>query len=76
MRSYLLSILGASLIAGVVETAVPEGENGGLKKALRTVSALILLCVILSPVKNDGFSLEGNFFDSLGELLAGEEGSY
>lgn len=49
MKGYLMSILGASLMAGVVECALPEG--GGFKKAMRTLTSLLLLCVILSPAR-------------------------
>ena len=68
MKAYLMSILGASLIAGIVESALPEG---GFKKAMRTLTSLLLLCVILSPAREVTLS-DDDLWEWL-EGLAGEE---
>ena len=45
MKTYLLSLLTASLIAAMVGILAPEGERGGLAKHLRLLTSLFLVCV-------------------------------
>lgn len=50
MREYLMSVIGAALIAGVISTIVPAGNGEGLKKYVNLIGALCVLCVLLAPV--------------------------
>ncbi len=50
MREYLMSVIGAALIAGVISIAVPSGSGEGLKKYVTLIGSLCVLCILLSPV--------------------------
>lgn len=50
MREYLMSVIGAALIAGIVSIAVPTGSGEGLRRYVGLVGALCVLCVLLTPV--------------------------
>ena len=68
MKGYIFSLLGAAIIAGIAEVVVPAGEGGGLKKQIRAVSSLIILCVIIAPAgKRIDFD-----FDSIADAIFGD----
>ncbi len=50
MREYLLSLLAATLVISVLHILTPAGEGGGLYKHYRLLSALLLVCLLLSPL--------------------------
>lgn len=50
MREYLMSVIGAALIAGVISVIVPTGNGEGLKKYVTLIGSLCVLCVLLSPL--------------------------
>ena len=51
MKEYLLTVVAASLAVSVIGILSPAGEKGGLGKHVGLVSALILVCLIASPIK-------------------------
>ncbi len=51
MKEYLISIVAASLIAALLGILAPEGSGKGLSKHVRLLSALFLLCVLITPLK-------------------------
>lgn len=80
MREYLMSVIGAALIAGVISTLVPGGNGEGLKKYVNLIVALCVLCVLLAPVGSllgylDG-AAEGDFDDWLGGAETDFDGRY
>ena len=50
MTAYLLSLLSAACIAALIGILAPEGEGGGIARHLRLLIALILICLMISPL--------------------------
>lgn len=65
MSGYLLSVIAAAVVVGVIGALAPAGEGDGLKKAVCFVGALCVLCVLIAPV--------GEFLGWLGNLGDGIE---
>lgn len=51
MQSYFLSLIAASMIASLVSILSPSGEKGGIAKHMKLLTALFLVCVLISPLK-------------------------
>jgi len=50
MGEYLISVIGASLIGGVITAALPDSGGGGaLKKYVGFIASLCVLCIIIAP---------------------------
>lgn len=52
MSGYLLSVIAASLVVGVVGAMVPTGEGDGVKRTVCFIGALCVLSVLIAPVGN------------------------
>ena len=50
MKDYLLTLIAAALIAALVGILSPDGERGGIAKHLKLLTALFLICVLISPL--------------------------
>ena len=50
MREYVLSIVCFSIAAGVAMIISPEGTRGGLKKHMRLISSLCIVCILINPL--------------------------
>ncbi len=50
MKSYLISLLGAALLAAAIGILTPEGTSGGIGKHVRLITSLVILCVIALPL--------------------------
>lgn len=51
IKNYLLTVIGASLLAALIGILAPKGEGEGLSKHLRLLTSLFLICVMISPIK-------------------------
>ena len=51
MKSYLLGVLAASILAILVTQISPDGERGGIAKHIRLITSLFLICTLLSPIQ-------------------------
>ena len=49
LKEYVHTILCCSALCGIVTVICPEGENGGLKKAVGFVMALLMLACVAKP---------------------------
>lgn len=49
MRAYIYSIVCVAAAGGIVLIIAPEGIRGGIKKHLKLICALFLLCIMISP---------------------------
>ncbi|HHT53921.1 MAG TPA: hypothetical protein GX011_03175 [Clostridiales bacterium] len=49
MREYLMSVIGAALLVGVVGMIIPAGAGEGLKRHVGLVGSLCVLCILISP---------------------------
>ena len=54
MRELLMRVLTVSLLCGLLELMTPVGEREGLRRAVRLLSALFLLGVLLQPLSSIG----------------------
>lgn len=50
MREYVYSIVSLSSAVGVILMLAPDGVRQGLKKHIKFISALCLVCVLINPV--------------------------
>lgn len=50
MRELLIRVLTVSTLCGLAELMTPAGERDGLRRAVRLLSALFLLSVLLAPL--------------------------
>ena len=50
MQAYLIQILTLSLLCGLIELLAPIGEREGLRRTVRLVTALCLLCLMIAPL--------------------------
>ena len=60
MGEYVLGIIGAAAVIGIMENIVPQ--NGKTKSYMRLITALCLLCLVVKPL--------GSMLDSLPALVA------
>lgn len=51
MNTYLLQILTLALLCGLLEMLVPAGERDGLRRSVRLLAGLCLLCLMLTPLR-------------------------
>ena len=49
MSAYFLSLLGAAMLTGVVGVLLPGGSSG-IAKHVRLICALVLFCILASPL--------------------------
>lgn len=49
MREYLLRIVTVALVVGLCDLLVPAGEREGLRRAVRLVAGLCILCILVAP---------------------------
>jgi hypothetical protein len=50
MREYLMSLIIAALLVGLLGALVPEGEGGGLRRYVTFIGCLCVLILLISPV--------------------------
>lgn len=63
MGEYLISVIGAALIGGVITAALPDSGGGGaLKKYVGFIASLCVLCIIISPAMK-ALDVVSEFFD-------------
>ncbi|MBQ9773186.1 MAG: hypothetical protein IJW30_00805 [Clostridia bacterium] len=51
MKAYFITLVSAALVAALIGILSPDGERGGIAKHVRLLTALFLLCVLISPLK-------------------------
>ncbi len=49
MKEYILGIVTFALAVGLCDLLVPAGEREGLRRAVRLVAGLCLLCLLIAP---------------------------
>jgi len=50
MKQYLLNILTLSLACGLLDMLTPAGEREGLRRVVRLLAGLCLLCIMIRPL--------------------------
>jgi hypothetical protein len=56
MKTYILTLLAASIAAAVIQLLAPKGEGGKLGEHIRMITGLFLLVSLLTPLK-EGIAL-------------------
>jgi hypothetical protein len=51
MKTYLLTLIAAALVAALVGILSPEGERGGIGKHMKLLTSLFLICVLIAPLE-------------------------
>lgn len=66
MRTYIYSVVCMAALGGAVLIVTPEGVRSGLKKHIRLICSLCLLCVMISPISQvlDGLKNIGEMIKS------------
>lgn len=67
MKAWLVCVICVSAFSGLTDILIPDGKS---KKAFKAVSAIVLLCVLLYPLKNID---RNSFFNKF--TLSNEEAS-
>ena len=50
MKDYILTLSCISVFCGIIHILSPSGEGGGIKKNIRLIASLSVLCVALFPI--------------------------
>ena len=69
MKAYILSVIGASLVAAVITLFTPDGKGGGIGKHVKLITSLALLAVIINPFLDFVKNLSATDFDSLKDKI-------
>ena len=64
LKTYVYSVVSFSLALGILLLLVPDGVRQGLKKHVKFIGVLCLLCVLINPATA--------LIESLEELLSGD----
>lgn len=52
MKQYILSVITVAIAASIVSALCPDGERGGLSRAVKLVSALCIILVCFAPAQD------------------------
>lgn len=52
MKTYLITLVSASLFATLVGILSPSGDKGGISKHMKLLTSLFLVCVLISPLQD------------------------
>lgn len=73
MKTYILTILVASLSVAIIELLAPKGEGGHISSHVRMIAGLFLVVALLNPLQEGILFLrsaaEGNLADRLEDML-------
>ena len=50
MESYIITLIGVSILSGFIEILAPESAGEQIKKHVKLVSSLCVLCIALAPL--------------------------
>lgn len=70
MKQYLLNILTLALCCGVLDLLAPAGERDGLRRGVRLLAGLCVLCLTIRPVATLRHTMDGL---DLGAWFAAQE---
>ncbi len=76
MTQYLMGLFVLGLCCAAVELLAPAGEGGGIARHIKLMSALCLLCVLISPVTTllrDGESIKDRLENWVSQWTDGQE---
>lgn len=80
MKKYVVGVIFISLVSSIFEILAPEGKGGDMKKYVKLIASLCVVCFTVVPIYDllceldDGSSeLSWSFFDGEGEREKYEE---
>ena len=71
MGEYIYSVVCVSAAIGIASAVAPEGIRGGLKKHMKLIAGLCLLCVMIGPIVGAIDTIRDTF-DAATEGINGE----
>jgi hypothetical protein len=69
MKTYILALLSVAIISGVIEILTPSGVSDGIKKHVRLLLSICVLCVVVYPVGSFIEELSSGDYDIFDEEL-------
>ena len=73
MKDYIITLISVSIICGIVHILAPGGTGEGVKKHVKLISSLCVLCIMIAPVGGFLESLEETEFKILGEYTQSDD---
>ena len=71
MEGYILGLVGAAAVVGIVESLVPP--NAKTKRYVQLVTALCMVCLIVKPLASVASVLPDFFTEAIGEVTGDEQ---
>ena len=65
MKDYIITLICVSVFSGVIEILSPDSAGDSLRKQIRLITSLCVLCVAISPIAGVISSISGAEFDFL-----------
>lgn len=73
MKDYIITLIGVSIVCGIVYILAPNGSGDGIKKHVKLVSSLCVLCIMIAPIGSFIEKLKSSEFNVLGEYTRSDE---
>ncbi|MBO5416456.1 MAG: stage III sporulation protein AF [Clostridia bacterium] len=73
MKEYIITLVGTALFCGFITILSPDGEGEGLKKHIKLIASLCVLCVLIAPLTAFAEGLEDYEGESLSDIFEREE---
>ena len=67
MKTYLITLITASMAVALIGILSPRGEKDGIAKHMRLLTALFTICVLIAPLR-DAVAAMGGILDGTAEL--------
>lgn len=67
MKDYIITLISVSIVCGIVHILTPAGVGDGIRKHVKLISSLCVLCIMIAPIGGFIQSLENSEFNILGE---------
>ncbi|MBE6531076.1 MAG: hypothetical protein E7679_03150 [Ruminococcaceae bacterium] len=63
----MITLISVSIVCGIVHILAPAGTGEGIRKHVKLISSLCVLCIMIAPISGFIRSLESSEFNILGE---------
>ena len=73
MKNYIITLIAVSVFSGIVHILAPEASGDRLRKQIKLVTSLCILCIAIAPLAGLLRELEGANFDFLSKYTDREE---
>ena len=73
MKDYIITLICVSVFSGIIEILSPDSAGDSLRKQIRLITSLCVLCVAISPIAGVISGISGAEFDFLSDYTDREE---